>query len=381
MERIESINAGRIHWCCQELGVTPLEMAAVVGVSPTRFENVLRGQGGLTYRQLKKLADYCSRGVLFFLESGPVPEHAILSPQFRTIANQKPQISPRIRSLVERVEHHRDIFVTLQEEQEERAAKFTPPDVSLGDVEGAAAITREWLGVSLHASYDFDDYRSLVEAKGILVFVSNPYAGKWKVAKDDSTIGFSVFDADHPVIFVVKQNFTSRQSFTLFHELGHVLLHKESSIDDLADLESYEGHERDANVFAAKFLIPDEAISSIDLRSKPNDPSLFSSWLKPMRRRLGVSNDSLLLRLVEARLVSQSEYDRFRSLPVPSLPEQDGGRRIRYREPRKILGDAYVRTVLTALYDERITLAKASTYLDNIRVSDLRMLEGAYAGI
>jgi Zn-dependent peptidase ImmA (M78 family) len=42
------------------------------------------------------------------------------------------------------------------------------------------------------------------------------------------------------------------------HELGHVLLHKTSSIDDDADLYSREGHEREANAFAGYLLVPDD---------------------------------------------------------------------------------------------------------------------------
>jgi hypothetical protein len=46
-----------------------------------------------------------------------------------------------------------------------------------------------------------------------------------------------------------------------------------------------------------------------------------------------------------------------------------------------VFGDKYVRTVLDALNARHITLAKASTYLDNLRISDLRQLERYYAGI
>jgi hypothetical protein len=40
-----------------------------------------------------------------------------------------------------------------------------------------------------------------------------------------------------------------------------------------------------------------------------------------------------------------------------------------------------VRTVLDALYARHITLAKASSYLDNLKIKDLHQLERFYAGI
>jgi Zn-dependent peptidase ImmA (M78 family) len=58
------------------------------------------------------------------------------------------------------------------------------------------------------------------------------------------------------VIVVKKQYWDTRQTFTLMHELGHLLLHKPSSIDDEHDLQSHQGHEREANAFARYLLIP-----------------------------------------------------------------------------------------------------------------------------
>ena len=64
------------------------------------------------------------------------------------------------------------------------------------------------------------------------------------------------------------------------------------------------------------------------------------------------------------------------------MPEKDGGsRQYRNREPKHIFGDGYVRTVLDALNSRRISLAKASSYLDNLTIRDLHQLERHYAGI
>jgi hypothetical protein len=64
------------------------------------------------------------------------------------------------------------------------------------------------------------------------------------------------------------------------------------------------------------------------------------------------------------------------------IPEKEGGsREYRNREPRHIFGDGYVRTVLEAMNARRITLAKASSYLDNLKISDLHKLERFYAGV
>ena len=74
------------------------------------------------------------------------------------------------------------------------------------------------------------------------------------------------------------------------------------------------------------------------------------------------------------------EYRNWRSEVV--IVQDDGGSRAyRHREPKHVFGDTYVRTVLDALNGRHITLTKASSYLDNLKIKDLHMLERHFAGI
>jgi len=52
----------------------------------------------------------------------------------------------------------------------------------------------------------------------------------------------------------------------------------------------------------------------------------------------------------------------------------------RHREPRHIFGDRYVRTVLNSLSARRISLSKASSYLDGLKIADVHELERHLAG-
>ena len=78
----------------------------------------------------------------------------------------------------------------------------------------------------------FESYRNAIKTRGLLVFRTNGYAGNWQIAKESPICGFALYDPVLPVIVVKKQDASSRQTFTLMHELGHVLLHRTSSIDD-----------------------------------------------------------------------------------------------------------------------------------------------------
>lgn len=339
-------------------------------------------QDAMTFNQLRKIADYFGRGVLFFLEEGPVDETLAHSPQFRTLANQKPELSAKLKALIERVEKQREVYLSLREDLDDaNRPLFNPPALPNDEPHEAARITRQWLG--LNEDNSFDTYREALEAHGVLVFRSNGYNGKWQIAKENPILGFSLYDVTCPVIVVKKQDWDTRQSFTLMHELGHLLLHKTSSIDDERDLQSHIGHEREANSFAGHLLVPDAFLASISDAERPVDVSGYDYWLERQRKAWGVSGEMILRRLLDAGRLSQSRYEAYRQWAAQMVVvESEGGNRLwRHREPQHIFGDTFVRTVLDSLYARHITLAKASNYLDNLKIKDLHKLEHHYAGV
>lgn len=335
----------------------------------------------MTFSQLRKVADHFGRGVLFFLEEGPIDETRIHSTQFRTLANQKPELSAKFKALIERVEKQREIYLSLREDLDEDHPRFEPPVLPNDNLHEAAGIARQWLGLS--EQNDFDSYRVALESRGVLVFRSNGYNGKWQIAKQNPIIGFSLYDSVCPVIVVKKQDSDTRQSFTLMHELGHLLLHKTSSIDEERDLQSHRGHEREANAFAGYLLVPDAFLANISDSERPGHVSEYDHWLERQRRDWGVSGEMILRRLLDAGRLSEAKYEGYRQWIAQRHDAQSegGSREWRHREPRHIFGDTFVRTVLDSLYARHITLAKASGYLDNLKIKDLHQLERYYAGI
>lgn len=381
MERIQSINPERILWCCADYGITPDELAAAIGIASGSIARVMASEDGITFNQLRKVADFFGRGVLFFLEEGPVDAAQVHTTQFRTLTNQKPEVTPELKKFIERVEKQREVYLGLLEDMDEtERIRFTPPDLHEKTLPEAARTVRAWLGLS--DSNDFNSYRTAVEAKGILVFRSNGYTGKWQIPKESPIIGFTLYDPDCPVIVVRKQASERRQTFTLMHELAHLLLHKSSSIDDNFDLDSPHGRERDANSFAGLLLAPDNFLALVNDAERPEEVSQFDVWLDKYSKAWGVSCEVILRRLLDANRMTQSAYAAYRQWQAALIVTQQGkgSRLYRHREPMHVFGDTYVHTVLDALNARQITLTKASSYLDSIRIRDLHSLEHFYAG-
>lgn len=386
MERVHNINPQRIVWNCEEFGITPEILAEQLKISWANFEKTMRGEAGITVNQLKEIAHYFERGLLFFLEDEPVNEETIHTLQFRTLTGQKPYLSPELRVLIERVEKQRKIYINLLDELGENEidawTNYRLPSDSIQVIKESANRIRNWLG--LGDTETFDTYRSKVEDKGIFIFVTNGYKGQWQIAKDDPIRGFSLYYSKYPIIAIKKQISVRPQVFTLMHELGHLLLHRESFIDEVTDFYSNQGKEKVANEFAGNVLVPDAFLGRINMRDFPYDEvKSYNDYLKEYRECWCVSTEVILRRLLNEGLLEERYYKEYRKY-VSGLPPkaQTGGNRAnRFKEPVNMFGETFVGTVLNAYHENRITLAKASTYLDNLKIIDIHKLEKSYGSI
>jgi Zn-dependent peptidase ImmA (M78 family) len=380
MDRIQNINTQRILWCLTDFGIAVEALADQTGLKADTLKDFLAGKGHpLTYLQLKKVADYFGRGVLFFLEQEPVEADNVHSVQFRTLTNTRPELDPELRKLIERSERQREIYLALLEELELDPPRLNFPDLPKNDIKLAASRVREWLGLSEQIS--FDTIRQAIENQGILVFRSNGYQGPWQIDKRSPVSGFSLWQEICPVIVVKKQDAETRQSFTLIHELGHLLLHKTGRIDDENDFLTETGPEREANAFAGHFLVPDRYLLQIDMHQKPGNVNGFEAWLRQHSAYWCVSTEVILRRLADTGRISSEEYNNWRIwYKAQNRTAETVGRRLyRHREPRHIFGDPFVKTVLDAHSAGVLTLNKACQYLDNLKITDLHRLEGFYA--
>ena len=130
-------------------------------------------------------------------------------------------------------------------------------------------------------------------------------------------------------------------------------------------------------------LVPDEFLARIQDATRPANAAEFDVWLSRERKAWGVSAEVILRRLLDSGRLQQHQYTAYREWRSNLVfPEGDGGSRAyRHREPKHIFGDTFVRTVLNALSGRHITLSKASSYLDGLKLNDLHQLERYYAGV
>lgn len=383
MEKI-ALNPNRLQWCMDTSDIDIARLSTKVSIAVATLEQAMASQAVLSVNQLEKLSRYFKCSLLFFLEPGDVQEQKIYSPQFRTINNQKPIHSPKLRAFIQRIEKQRKIYLGLLEDLDEPVKSDWLPDFTLStdNIKQASSKVRQWLGLSDTVS--FDDLRQAVESKGIMVFVSNGYNGQWQIDKNEPIRGFSLFFDVLPIIVIKKQTSKGAQAFTLMHELAHLLLHKESVIDNDEDFYNYQGKEKEANEFAGNLLMPDAFLSQINVEQLLSlSVNEYDQHLVDFKNHWCVSVEAILVRLLKNHQIMEQHYQDYKQLKnrqreIERTKKSDAKpipRSYRHREPVNMFGRPFVYAVFDSLHSQKITLAKASTYLDNIKISDVRQLE------
>lgn len=377
MDKLDHINVERIRSTAALHQLSLESLFGELNIAGSTLDKLTETSSGLTYSQLNRIAKHLNRGVLYFMEPGEVDKAQQQSVRFRSLENQKPNLSRKLRIIIENVERYRDIYLTLREYINEKALPFVPSQMC-STPEDVAAVARDWLRIPLQNSFSLT--REAIESAGALVIRSNGYHGRWRVPREDDVLGFSLYHEVCPVIFVSKQASESRQLFTLAHELGHLLLHKSHYIDGEEEFYSGSQHEVEANRFAGQFLVPDEQLAQISDQKRPVNVSGYIDWLYPQTKLLGVSTETILRRLLDENRLEQSDYNSYRKWrSEQSANKSDSGSRMyRYREPRHLFGDHFVSAVIQSLKEDRINLVQASQYLDNLKAEDVRKLEMFY---
>ena len=127
---------------------------------------------------------------------------------------------------------------------------------------------------------------------------------------EDEVSGMLLVRDDCTVIGINAHHHPNRQRFSIAHELGHFLLHREEErfFIDAAVFFRSEGatpatwkQEREANAFAAELLLPRDAVTAA-VRSTPFDPH-DEAAVRRMADRVGVSAQALTIRLAELDLI------------------------------------------------------------------------------
>ncbi len=333
----------------------------------SEFKNVAKWESGKskpTYRQLELLAKdlWVPVAIFFFPEPPQFPE---IEKSFRTIGSEQfAEIPPRIRLLLHKARAFQVGLSELNEGMNPARRMITKELAFSRDDKTAEMATqvRAILDVSPDEQYDWPDEDTALKAwrrafykVGVTVFKD--------AFREERFCGFSLHDDEFPVIYVNNSNAKTRQIFTLFHELAH-LLFGTSGIDSEYEFrnplsDDNRRIETKCNRLAAEVLVPEDALSS-EIRHKIATESLAES----VAEKFSVSREVIFRKFRDRGLVSYAEYKAAKQ----KWDSQARGRRRSggghfYRTRIAYLGEEYIRLAFERFYQNRIDDEELADYL------------------
>jgi Zn-dependent peptidase ImmA (M78 family) len=339
-------------------------------------EKLIRWEAGEqhpTVVQLKRIANFYKQSfAAFYLRDVP-PVFEPPMKDFRRLPGETHrEVSPELRFDTRQALERREIFMELLEEQQENAPTFPlqstirkSPDVLSEEVRANLAIS---IGQQLgwrDERVAFNAWREAVESLGTLVFQAT------RIGLSEMR-GYSIAEFPLPVIVVNRKDSYAGRSFTLLHELIHLVI-RSSGVCDLETRPDRPSEEQRVEVFcnhvAGATLVPAEVLLSNRVVAKNRGPTWRLEDLADIARTFSVSREMILRRLLTCGRTTQSLY-----MQVRQLLQREHERRqkekakstgfvTKDRDAVSALGKPMVRLVLASLEAEQITPNDVSDYL------------------
>jgi|GEM_PF-143268 len=368
-EHVAGIQPSVLKWARKQAGYSLQDVADVM----TRPLEVIeewereRGSAAPTYVQLEKLAyQVYKRPIAVFFFPEPPQEHT-LKKSFRTLPDFE------IEALATDTRYALRYARSMQLALEELNDGFNPTEKKIyaqfklpprGNIIKIAAEVRQYLGVSLddQTRWGTGDealkaWRERIEASGIFVFKRS--------FKQKDISAFCLVDKEFPIIYLNNSTAKTRQIFSLFHEIAHILAHVNGiTKQDDRYINSLPQNEKNTEVmcnrFAAEFLVP-----SSDFDSRIRSVSMDEAVISSLADRYKVSREVVLRKLLDRGLIDKEYYEDKAAQWVKDYfetqPESGGGNY--YRTQASYLGDKYLGLVFGKYYQGRLSIEQVADYL------------------
>lgn len=363
MKKYIPINHSLLKWARKTAGLTIDDVAKKLNKSVDFVIDIENGKNIITYSVLKKLSyELYKRPVaLFFCESPPIDDP--VEKDFRSIygINDMP-LDRDTRLKIREAKYHQLSLFELSPEPNQQDNIFSEFLQAISQSQNIVDAVRSQLGISISDQKKFSDnsiafkkWREALEDNGIYVFKSafkNPYY-----------CGFALYDETYPLIYVNNKNSPTRQTFTLFHELFH-LLHKSSNIFYLEEsicgdlYPSHEDIERKCNKFASSVLVPvDDFNKELSLREARNQNNL-EKIVEELADLYSVSRETILRNIKDRDKIDVTTYNslatKWSEQLIRSKKSSSGGNsiatKISYLSHKylSIVSDRYTRGLITS---------------------------------
>lgn len=357
-----------IGWALEQARMSPSDFKK----QETPVLSWLERESQPTLAQLQKFANKTHVPFGYLMLSEP-PELAKPAPDFRRRGSTARQYSQELTETIYEQQRRQDWFRDYALEYGISQIDWVgSASTGQSPAKVAAKLRAHWGFSTLKNSVAYSESRSevfsFIESIGVLISISGHLGhNTHRPFSVDEFSGFSLADDYAPLIFVNGKESHAAQIFTIFHELGHLVL-GESAVSDTS-LEDQESHaqngssERWCDEFAAAFLMPEFEVKQA-FSGDLNEQTLLS-----VAKKFRVSVLSLLNRLRDLRLISFEQWDsvypdfKQRAFEVLEETSMSSGGGDFYKKQRYLSGRRFSRALYRDTWSGRTSYAEAMNLL------------------
>lgn len=359
-----AVNHQVLVWAREAIVLNRANASEKTGIPPKRLIQLEEGEKQPTLEELKDLSKAYKRTIATLLLTTP-PKEKPLPPDRRTVDSK--DLGNFHEKTIMAVRKARALAVSLIELKQD-AGIVTPRFQYKASLQDNPAViaqrVRQELNIGEIRQYTninlaLEAYVEKVESMGIAVFQLS--------LTQDHLRGFSIVDESIPIIGIKRGGEpATAKIFTLFHELGHIILN-EGGLCDLSDNTSLQ-IEKWCNAFSAEILIPVSELLQMNIvieQAAKGEKIWAKKELIELANYFHVGPLAILRSLLESNLTTIEYYkNRHLAWNKPSFgrAKHPEGRNLA-KETIKEKGRAYISLAFSAFDQNRIDLKDLSDFL------------------
>ena len=378
-ETLSGVNGKIIRWAREFYNMSPNEAAQAIGVDVSRYTNWEEGIEHPTYAKLKKISDVFRKpsAVFFFPEPPQLPQ---IKGDLRTLPDEI--VNAFSKNVIMQFEKAKVYQLSLEELYGRKDSIMAQRNSFPKDIDQLCIFFRLQLEFPIAAQKArkstkvvFEIFREKLYELGIYVFKD--------AFKDNRISGICLNDDHFPVIIINNSMSFARQTFTLFHELYH-LISDTSGAEIIRDeyyvaLNAYQTKiERACDTFANAFLVPME-----DFKQELKKKNITEDRIEELAVLYSVSKEAIMYKLYKMGKITSTEYNDLKEMfygdAIRNGDKQkgQGGGGNHYYTQLSYLGQRYTGDVFKQYFSGKIDSVRASEMLQS-KVDHLPRLESVY---
>ena len=358
------VNHLLLIWARESLAISRNQASEKTGISAKRLAQLEDGEKQPTLEELKEFSKAYKRTIATLLLSEP-PKEKPLPKDRRTIDSE--ELGTFHEKTIMAIRKSRALTQSLIELKRDAGIIISrfKYRASMNDsaTEFANKFRKEWnldeIREIKNINYALEAYIEKIESLGIAIFQLS--------LTQDKLRGFSINDDIIPIIGIKGGGEQpTAKIFTLFHELGHILLN-EGGLCDLSE-NTNQQIEKWCNAFAAEILIPTDELLNlyfVQEQKQKGEKIWAKKDLIELANYFHVGPLAVLRRLLENKLTTLTYYqEKHKDWNKPSFSRAKNpeGRNIA-KETIKEKGRTYISLAFTAFDQNRIDLKDLSDFL------------------